>query len=53
MWKQNNLDWENREEPTPISPPNFAPPGANITSTYYPMNNQLEVFTVGNDGVCM
>ena len=50
MWKQNNQDWENRDEPTPISPPNFAPPNANISSTYYPINNQLEVFTVGNDG---
>ena len=48
IWKKNNLRWDN--PPVAISPPNFAPPGANITSTYYPMDNQLEVFTVGNDG---
>ena len=48
IWKKNNLPWDN--PPVAISRPNFAPPGANITSTYYPMDNQLEVFTVGNDG---
>ncbi|MBD2245213.1 hypothetical protein [Nostoc sp. FACHB-888] len=47
IWKENNGPWK---VPGPISSPNFAPPGANITAAYYPLNDQLEVFAVGNNG---
>ena len=47
IWKENNGPWRN---PRAITAPNFAPPGASISGTYYPRNNQLEVFVVGNNG---
>jgi len=47
LWKQNNQAWE---VPAPISPPDLFPPGAGVTAAYYPLNQQLEVFAVGNDG---
>ena len=46
-WKQNNLPWET---PITISPERFALPEGDTSTIFYPINNQLEVFTVGNDG---
>jgi Dual-action HEIGH metallo-peptidase len=47
MWKAKGTGWFS---PVKLSGNNFAPSGAGITSVFYPLNNQLEVFFTGNDG---
>jgi hypothetical protein len=47
LWKHNNSAWQG---PAPLSVPGFAASGTHITSVYYPVNHQLEVFVTGNDG---
>jgi hypothetical protein len=46
-WKAHNGAWF---PPHYISPPNFAPPGANVTAVFQPVNNQLEVFAIDATG---
>ncbi len=47
IWKAGNGVWMG---PVGISTPGLAPPGAAVAAVYYPVNQQLEVFVVGNDG---
>lgn len=47
LWKANNGAWN---VPAAISPAGVAPPGAPLSLTYQPLNNQLEAFYIGNDG---
>jgi hypothetical protein len=46
-WKAHNGRWF---PPNYITPPNFAPPGANVTAVFQPVNNQLEVFAIDATG---
>lgn len=46
LWKANNGAWQG---PATLSPHWFAPPGGPIRSVYQPLNQQLEVFTVGGN----
>lgn len=43
LWKAQNGSWN---PPTQLSANAFAPPGASLTSVYYPPNDQLEVLVV-------
>jgi hypothetical protein len=47
VWKHNNGYWEAAFF---LSGPGFAPPGAPLTAIWHPMNEQLEVFTIGMNG---
>jgi len=46
-WKAHNGLWF---APTEITPPDFAPPGAQVTAVFQPLNNQLEVFAIDASG---
>ncbi len=46
-WTVRNGPWS---RPTAITPPGFAPPGANLAAVFQPLNNQLEVFAVDAAG---
>jgi len=41
------------EQPVALTGPGFAPPGAPVTAIFQPLNDQLEVYVVGNDGAVM
>jgi hypothetical protein len=47
LWKAQNGRWKS---PVKLTGNNFAPTGAGITTTFYPLNNQLEALFTGNDG---
>ena len=47
LWKAQNGAWN---RPAGISPPQTGIPGKSIAASFYPPNNQLEVFTVGANG---
>ncbi|WP_019587530.1 M12 family metallopeptidase [Deinococcus apachensis] len=47
IWKAQNGAWN---RPVGISPPGIGVPGRSITASFYPPNNQLEVFTIGANG---
>ncbi|HEY6126085.1 MAG TPA: hypothetical protein VIV63_15635, partial [Steroidobacteraceae bacterium] len=47
VWKHHNGFWEAAFY---LSPPGFAPPGAPLAAIWYPLNEQLEVFTIGMNG---
>lgn len=47
IWKANNGAWN---KPIGISPAAFGVPGKAIVSAFQPLNNQLEVATVGANG---
>jgi len=47
VWKHHNGFWEAAFY---LSGPGFAPPGAPLTAVWHPMNEQLEVFTIGMNG---
>jgi Matrixin len=47
LWKAQNGKWN---APMKLTGNNFAPTGAGITTTFYPLNNQLEALFTGNDG---
>lgn len=47
IWKAQNGKWN---QPVGISPPNTGIPGKSIVASFYPPNNQLEVFTIGANG---
>jgi Astacin (Peptidase family M12A) len=47
IWKANNGAWN---RPVGITPAGFGVPGKSIAASFYPMNNQLEVVTVGANG---
>ncbi|WP_298912907.1 M12 family metallopeptidase [uncultured Nostoc sp.] len=47
MWKAKGTGWFS---PVKLTGNYFAPTGAGITSVFYPLNNQLEVLFIGNDG---
>jgi hypothetical protein len=47
LWKAQNGNWN---APVKLSSNNFAPTGGGITTTFYPLNNQLEALFTGNDG---
>jgi hypothetical protein len=46
-WKDNNGPWH---QPVPLTPGEFAPENGRIRLAFYPVNNQLEALTVGNNG---
>lgn len=46
-FKANNAPWS---EPIRLTSPNATRPGAQLAAAFYPLNNQLEVLFVGNDG---
>ena len=46
-YKANNSAWS---EPYRLTPPNATRPGGQVSTVYYPLNNQLEVFYFGTDG---
>jgi hypothetical protein len=48
VWKDNNGNWQG---PVGLTPEGVAPPGAPLTVVYQPLNEQLEVFFAGTDGV--
>lgn len=54
VWKHHNDVWQHKgefwEPAFFLSGPGFAPPGAPLTAIWYPMNEQLEVFTIGMNG---
>jgi hypothetical protein len=47
VWKHHNGFWEAAFY---LSGPGFAPPGAPLAAVWQPMNEQLEVFTIGMNG---
>ncbi|GHF40213.1 hypothetical protein HNQ07_001633 [Deinococcus metalli] len=47
LWKAQNGKWNG---PAAISGPGTGVPGGSIVGSFYPLNNQLEVFTVGPNG---
>ena len=47
IWKANNGNWN---RPVGISPAGFGVPGKSIVAAFQPLNNQLEVATVGANG---
>ncbi|MDP9070082.1 MAG: hypothetical protein M3N68_02100 [Actinomycetota bacterium] len=47
LWKAQGEPWHSA---VALTAPGFAPPGAPLAAAYYPLNEQLEVFTVGGDG---
>lgn len=47
IWKAQNGAWN---RPFGISPPGTGVPGRTVAASFYPPNNQLEVFTVSPDG---
>ena len=47
VWKHHNGYWEAAFY---LSGPGFAPAGAPLTAIWHPMNEQLEVFTIGMNG---
>jgi hypothetical protein len=47
VWKHHNGFWEAAFY---LSGPGLAPPGAPLAAIWYPMNEQLEVFTIGMNG---
>ncbi len=47
LWKAQNGRWN---PPIGISPPQTGVPGNPVVASFYPLNNQLEVFTVGANG---
>ena len=47
LWKAQNGAWS---RPVGISPPQIGVPGKSIVASFYPPNNQLEVFTIGANG---
>lgn len=47
LWKAQNGAWN---RPVGISPPQIGIPGKSIVASFYPPNNQLEVFTIGENG---
>jgi len=47
LWKAQNGAWN---PPAVLTGPGFAPAGAALTSAYYPLNEQLEVFFIDNAG---
>lgn len=47
VWKAQNGRWN---QPVGISPPQTGVPGKPIVASFYPPNNQLEVFTIGANG---
>jgi hypothetical protein len=54
VWKHHNDQWgaagEFWEPAFFLSGPGFAPPGAPLAAVWYPLNEQLEVFTIGMNG---
>jgi hypothetical protein len=48
VWKDNNGPWK---AALPLTPANFATPGASVAAIYYPTYRQLEVFVVDSRGV--
>jgi hypothetical protein len=46
-YKAHNGRWA---PPSYITPPNFAPPGAQVAAVFQPLNNQLEVFAIDATG---
>jgi len=48
IWKAQNSAWN---QPVGISPSQIGIPGKSIVASFYPINNQLEVFTIGASGV--
>jgi hypothetical protein len=46
-WKAQNGTWQ---DSVALTPPGTAPAGAPITAVWQPLNEQLEVFWIGNDG---
>ncbi|THF87701.1 hypothetical protein E7T09_00165 [Deinococcus sp. KSM4-11] len=47
IWKAQNGRWN---PPAAITPPQTGVPGRSIVASFYPLNNQLEVATVGPNG---
>jgi hypothetical protein len=47
IWKAQNGAWH---EPFPITGPAIAPVRAPLSAVYYPVNDQLEVFTIDTQG---
>ena len=47
VWKPNDGFWEPSFS---MSAPGLAPPGAPLAAVWYPMNEQLEVFTIATNG---
>lgn len=47
VWKHHNGYWEAAFY---LSGPGFAPPGAPLAAIWHPLNEQLEVFTIGMNG---
>ncbi|MDF3834172.1 hypothetical protein P3W85_14580 [Cupriavidus basilensis] len=47
VWKAQNRAWN---PPVGISPPQAGVPGKEVVASFYPPNNQLEVFTIGANG---
>jgi hypothetical protein len=47
VWKHHNGFWE---PSFGLTGPGFAPPGAPLAAVWQPLNEQLEVFTIGKEG---
>jgi hypothetical protein len=47
IWKANNSAWN---KPVGLTPAGTGVAGAPVVSAFYPLNNQLEVFTIGGSG---